>query len=78
MAMADNWLAHLDPDSQERFWGDLAEARAAAANTADPRPIEDCLRGWRATAQALRGPVAREVLTSTPDNSEFAEVGRPA
>lgn len=72
------WLLALDGDDRSEFERELTRSVRLAFLSGDPEPLEACLREWKTTGQALMDPVAREVLTGTPGESDFVPAPRPA
>lgn len=72
------WLRVFDDDDLRQFLRELDDALVAATADESPRPLEELLAGWRATADALADPAARAVLLGGFDPRDFEEVDRPA
>lgn len=75
---APTWLLALDGDDRSEFERELTRNVRLACLSGDPEPLEACLREWKTTGEALMDPAAREVLTGSPDESDFVPVPRPA
>jgi hypothetical protein len=52
----------LDPVDRQAFFADLGMAVAAAQDAGETAPIEDCLRQWRLTAEAMTNAELRDRL----------------
>src|SRR5688572_10868079 len=58
------WLTAFDDDDQVSFRRELMESLTQCLATDSLSPVEECIRDWRRTAQALSSEKARRVLTS--------------
>lgn len=75
------WFAALDDADRAECVRELFTLGAGLLENLPPDhpgPLEAALTAWKATGEALSDPVAREVLTSPHEPSDFVEVGPPA
>jgi hypothetical protein len=75
--MGSSWLAVFDDDDRAAFFAEIRVALEDAEAAGDAAAIETCLHAWQVTAEAMSGPVAREVLTRPAGEGDFKEVPRP-
>jgi hypothetical protein len=71
------WLATLDVEELNEFVSTLREAIIVSEREGVVSTLEELLRRWRVTAQALDDPLRRRVLLGTPRDEDFVEVSRP-
>ena len=60
-----SWVTLLDHQDRQSFYADLASAVARAQETDDAGAIEECLREWRLTAEAMANAELRDRLLDT-------------
>lgn len=71
------WLAEFDEEDRGEALSELRDALALAVTHHDPEPLREVLHAWQTTAATMRDPLRRAVLSSAPDDEDFAEAAAP-
>jgi hypothetical protein len=71
------WVRMLPAEDAAAFLHDIAEALYASCREMTSAPLAAVLSDWRATAEALSDPLARETLLARNTADEYVEVERP-
>jgi hypothetical protein len=72
------WLRGFDASELREFIEELHDALVVAHAEGELALLEDCLRGWRATARQLADPLRRSVLLGSHNPDDFEEASEPA
>jgi len=71
------WLGLLDVADRAQFIDETQQAIVTVAKTGASATLEQHLWEWRASAEFIADPTARNLLDGGFDDAEFVEVGRP-
>lgn len=70
------WVRHLPAEDAMEFVRDIGEALYASCREMSTGPVAAVLSDWKATAEALSDPLARETLLGQSSEADYVEVTR--
>ena len=71
------WLRVFDRDDLQEFADELHAVLIASISDEDTGPLEEAIRAWRVTAQAIEDPLRRSVLRGEHSPANFVPAERP-
>jgi hypothetical protein len=70
-------VRHLPAEDAVTFLQDIGEALYASCREMSSGPLVAILSDWKATAEALSDPLARETLLGETSDDDYVAVNRP-
>lgn len=71
------WLRAFDVEDLREFVQEVRDALLVAAREETVGILDEVLRRWRTTAQALEDPLCRQILLGQHQPGDFVDVQRP-
>lgn len=75
---SNSWIRVFDEGDLVELSAELGDALQAARGDENTDLADEVVKAWRVTARQLQDPLRREVLTSSLEQSDFAEAPRPS
>lgn len=71
------WVRHLPAEDASEFVREISDALYASCREMSLSPLASVIESWKATAEALSDPLARETLLGDNSDDDYVEASRP-